>query len=106
MDFPQILDEADFSHNALRLHLNKLVERALIVREKAPSAGPGRPKFTYSMPHGLGRRASGTPTGSSEMIALPFRRLKRLCRFKRGGRCRETRDRCEARNCPQIQKGE
>lgn len=55
MDFPQILDEVGFSHNTLRLHLNNLVERGLIIREKMPMEGPGRPKFTYFTPHGSRR---------------------------------------------------
>ena len=102
MNFQQILYEVGFSHNTLRLHLNNLVERGLIIREKMPTEGPGRPKFTYSTLGGLGRRASSTQAGSSEMVTLPFRRLRRLCRFQRGGKCRETKELCEARICPQI----
>ena len=102
MNFQQILYEVGFSHNTLRLHLNNLVERGLIVREKMPTEGPGRPKFTYSTLGGLGRRASSTQAGSSETVTLPFRRLRRLCRFQRGGKCRETKELCEARICPKI----
>ena len=105
-DFHQLLEEVGFSHNTLRLHLNNLVERGLIIREKTPTAAPGRPKLTYSMSQGPRGGASGALTGSSEVVTLPFRRLRRLCRLQRGGRCRETKDPCEAENCPQIQKGE
>jgi hypothetical protein len=105
-DFHQILMEVDFSHNTLRLHLNNLVERGLIIREKTPTGGLGRPKFTYSVSQGPGSGASGAITGSSDVVTLPFRRLRRLCRFQRGGRCRETKGQCEALNCPQIQKNE
>jgi len=106
MDFQQILGEVGFSHNTLRLHLNNMVDRGLIVREKKPAEGPGRPKFTYSTPRRPGWRALSTQTGSSEMVTLPFRVIRRLCRSQRGGRCRETKEPCEAQNCPPIQKGE
>ena len=33
-DFHQLLEEMDFSHNILRLHLNALVDRGLIIKEK------------------------------------------------------------------------
>ena len=106
MDFQQILDEVGFSHNTLRLHLNNLVERGLIIRDKIPVEGPGRPKFMYSKPPRPRRQASGTLSYPAEVVTLTFKRLKRLCRLQRGGRCRETKDRCEAQNCPQIQKNE
>jgi DNA-binding Lrp family transcriptional regulator len=106
MDFQQILDEVGFSHSTLRLHLNNLMGRGLIVGEKMPSEGPGRPKFTYSTPRRPRRQTSDTQAGYSVMVTLPFNRLRRLCRFQRGGKCRETKDSCKALICPQIQKGE
>jgi len=105
-DFHQILELAGFSHNTLRLHLNNLVERGLITRDKMPVNGRGRPRFVYSTPRVLGRQALTTLSGSSEMVALPFGGLKRLCRFQRGGRCRKIKELCEALNCPQILKRE
>jgi len=105
-DFHRLLQEVDFSHNTLRLHLNNLVDSGLVIREKMPSEGPGRPVYTYSVSKGAGRGARGTLMGSSGVVALPFSRLRRLCRFQRGGRCRELKDLCEAGSCPQIRREE
>ena len=105
-DFHRLLEEVGFSHNTLRLHLNSLVEKGLAVREKMPVEGRGRPRFIYSMPHEGSRLASSTIAGSAEMVTLTFKGLRRLCRFQRGGRCRETKDQCEPIKCPQIMKKE
>jgi len=105
-DFHHLLGAVSFSHNTLRLHLNNLVERGLIIREKTPTEGPGRPKFNYSTLRGPKREAAGALTGSSEVVTLPFRRLRRLCRLQRGGKCREIKDQCQPQNCPQIMKKE
>jgi len=104
--FEQMLEEVGFSHNTLRLHLDALMERGLITREKMASKGRGRPGFTYSTPRRGARPSSGALTDPGEVVTISFRGLRRLCRSQRGGRCRENRDRCEAENCPQIQKGE
>ena len=105
-DFHQLLEEKGFSHNTLMLHLNTMADQGSIIREKTPMKGPGRPKFTYSMPRGLGCLASSIPSGSAELVTLTFKGLMRLCRFQRGGRCRKIKGLCEAQNCPQIQKNE
>jgi len=100
-DFTQILDTASFSHNTLRLHLNSMVEKGLIIREKSPSKRRGRPVYLYRISAGA---LASTPGDPGRVVALNFSDLKRLCRFQRGGRCRETRARCDPGYCPQIGK--
>jgi len=99
--FQQILDEIGFSHNTLRLHLNYMVDRDLVMREKAPSDRRGRPVYLYRASVEALASASGVP---GEVVVLRSSELKRICRFHRGGRCRETRDRCEPNSCPKIRK--
>jgi predicted ArsR family transcriptional regulator len=102
-NFTQILDTVFFSHNTLRLHLNSMVEKGLIIREKSPSKCRGRPSYLYRASAEALASASGAPGG---VVTLNFSDLKRLCRYQRGGRCRETRDRCKLESCPQIMKGD
>jgi predicted ArsR family transcriptional regulator len=45
--FTQLLNGTGVSHNTLRLHLANLVGQGLVIREKTPAAGLGRPKFAY-----------------------------------------------------------
>ena len=105
-DFPQLLKEVDFSHNTLRLHLRLLVDQGLIVKEKTPSKGLGRPRFTYSLPSRLGRKRFFAISEPFAVVSIAFSRLKHLCRFEKGGYCKKVRKRCEAQNCPQILKNE
>ena len=36
-----------FSHNTLQQHLKRLVEKGLVLKEKDPASGFGRPRFVY-----------------------------------------------------------
>ena len=101
----QLLDEVGFSHNTLKLHLKRLLSDGLLVREKIPSDGLGRPSFAYSVSPKLTKQVSAALSDPSmELVHLSFSRLKHLCRFEKGGYCKEARSDCNARNCPQIPK--
>jgi len=105
--FQQLLNEVDFFHNNLRLHLCRLVDQGLILKKKTPSKGLGRPRLTYSLPPKLHRQASRLLLGPfDEIVVLPFQKFKHLCRFEKGGYYKRIRTRCNAQNCPQIPKGE
>jgi len=91
-DFNQLLREVDFSHNTLRLHLRHLVDQGFVVEEKTPSKGRGRPRFTYSVPPKLRRQALRLLSDPfSEIVALPFHKLRHLCRFEKGGYCKKIK---------------
>jgi len=104
-DFGQILGIVDFSHNTLRLHLGHLVEMDLIVKEKTPSKGHGRPKFMYSIPSKVRRQLPHLLSEDYvEIIHLTFDRLQSICKYEKGGYCKKIKGRCEAQSCPQILK--
>ena len=48
--FATLLSEVRFSHNTLQQHLERLAAKGLVVREKFPATGFGRPKFAYHVP--------------------------------------------------------
>jgi predicted ArsR family transcriptional regulator len=103
--FTQFLDEVGFSHNTLRLYLERLAAQSFVVKEKTLSNGLGRPKFAYHIPPKVRQQVSASLLDPSiETVALSFSRLKHLCRFGKGGYCKEIKKRCEAQNCPQIPK--
>ena len=102
--FQQILEKVNFSHNTLRLHLDKLVDQRLITREKVTRETRGRPTYVYSV-SSAGRRASMMlRSGVDEVVVLPFSGLSQVCRFEKGGFCKKMRVDCEARICPLIGK--
>jgi predicted transcriptional regulator len=48
MRFEELLSKVGYSHNTLRLHLNKLTDEGVILKSKLPSEGHGGPSFMYS----------------------------------------------------------
>ena len=103
--FDQILKRVQFSHNTLRQHLTKLKNQGMILQSEKPRSGPGRPILTYSLPPNMKRRVSLTLEDPYvSIVSMTFQKLKHVCRFEKGGFCKETRRNCEARICPQILK--
>jgi len=103
--FTQLLTEVGFSHNTLKLHLKRLLTQGLVVREKTLPSGLGRPRFVYLVPTRVRQQVSSALSDPSmEIVTLSFSRLKHLCRFEKGGYCKQVGKNCEAENCPQIPK--
>ena len=103
--FAQLLDEVGFSRNTLKLRLKRLVAQSLVMKEKTVSNGRGRPKFTYFLSPRARRQVSAALSDPSiTIVALPFSRIRHLCRFEKGGYCKQVRSNCNAGNCPQIPK--
>jgi len=105
--FHRLLGEVGFSHNTLRCHLKHLEAEGLVVREKKPLKGRGRPRFAYSLPPRLRRYASPIFSDPSvEAVTITFNKLKHACRFEKGGWCKKARTTCRVQNCPlTLKKG-
>ena len=103
--FTALLGEVGFSHNTLRQHPERLMSQGLIVREKAASKSFGRPRFAYHVPSRTVKQVIvALQDPNVELAALPFSRLRHVCRFEKGGYCTETRTNCAPQICPQIRK--
>jgi predicted ArsR family transcriptional regulator len=102
--FSALLSEVGFSHNTLQQHLVRLMAQGLIVREKAIANSFGRPKFAYHVPSRTTKHSLALQDPQVELVALPFSRLRHVCRFEKGGYCNETRRECVPQICPQIRK--
>ncbi len=101
--FAQLLDEVGFSRNTLKLRLKRLTAESRVVKEKTVSNRRGRPKYTYSVPSGVWRQVSATLQDPPiTIVTLPFSRMRHMCRFEKGGYCKQLRNKCGPRNCPQI----
>ena len=101
--FAQLLVEVGFSRNTLKLHLKRLTAQSLVVKEKTLSNERGRPKYAYFLSHRVKQQVSAALSDSSiTIVAIPFSRLRHLCRFKKGGYCKQVRKNCNPGNCPQI----
>ena len=103
--FTTLLGEVGFSHNTLQQHLDRLVAQGLVIKEKMASNSLGRPKFIYRVPSGTVKQvAAAVQDPRVELVAVPFSRLRHVCRFEKGGYCKEARKSCEPQNCPQTRK--
>jgi DNA-binding Lrp family transcriptional regulator len=101
----QLLGEVDFSRNTMKLHLKRLLSQGLVVKEKMPLNRKGRPKFAYSTPLRIRQQVSAALSDPRiTIISLPFSRLRHLCRFEKGGYCKQARKNCSPENCPQLPK--
>jgi predicted ArsR family transcriptional regulator len=103
--FATLLGEVGFSHNTLQQHLDRLVARGIVVKEKMASNSLGRPKFAYHVPSTATKQVTAALQNPYEtLVTLQFTRLRHLCRFEKGGYCKEAKKSCGPQNCPQIRK--
>jgi len=103
--FTTLLGEVGFSHNTLQQHLERLTAKGLVVREKVVANGFGRPKFAYHIASKTAKQVTAALEDPTvELVAIPFNRLKHVCRFEKGGYCKETKRDCSSQICPQIRK--
>jgi len=103
--FTTLLSEMGFSHNTLRQHLERLAAQGFVVREKATSNSLGRPKFAYHVPSRTTKQVTvALQDPNVELVTLPFSRFRHVCRFEKGGYCKEAKKSCGPQNCPQILK--
>ena len=103
--FTEIQSQVTFSHNTLQQHLTRLVQKGLVIKEKHPEKGLGRPKYAYCVPSKTTKQVAGALEDPSvELVAMPFSRVRHICRFEKGGWCKEKKAQCSSQICPQIRK--
>ncbi len=103
--FTMLLGEVGFSHNTLQQHLERLMAQGLIVREKVDANSLGRPKFAYHVPSRTTKQVTATLQDPNvELVTLSFSHLRHVCRFEKGGYCKETKRDCAPQICPQTRK--
>ena len=104
-DFTTLLNEVGFSHNTLQQHLNRLTAKGLVSREKPATNNLGRPKFAYCVPYRTVKQVNtALEDPQVELVTIGFSHLRHVCRFEKGGYCKETRKDCAPQICPQIRK--
>jgi hypothetical protein len=77
----------------------------IIVKAETAKNSPGRPSFTYALPPNIRQRVDLVVTEpQTTIVSLAFQKLRHLCRFEKGGYCKQAKKRCEAQSGPQIKK--
>ena len=92
--FTAILDEVGFSHNTLQQNLKLLVEKGIVLKERDPASGFGRPRFIYHVqPRAARQVAAALEDPGLDLVTMPFSRLRHVCKFEKGGYCKEKSER-------------
>ena len=103
--FTTLRGQVGFSYNTLQQYLRRLMVEGLVLREKVAANGFGRPKFAYHIPSRTTKHViSVLEDPHVELVAIPFSRIRHVCRFEKGGYCKETKRDCAPQICPQIKK--
>jgi len=103
--FTELQSRVGFSHNTLQQHLKQPVERSLVLKEKDPASGFGRLRFAYHIPSKTTKQvAAALEDPGVDLMTVPFSRVKHICRFEKGGYCKEEKASCSPQICPQIRK--
>jgi len=87
-----LVSESGLARQTVHSHLKHLVEAGLVSRE-IKGLGRGRPTVLYSL-------SGRVVEPGASVVSLAFQRLRKACRFEKGGWCKEVRNRCSAENCP------
>jgi len=96
----ELVRDSGFARSTVIVHLERLGSEGLVLKEKKPSKGRGRPEFQYRPADAPQPKATPQPS----VVVLEFSRLKKACRYEKGGYCKLARDRCVTQNCRLIIK--
>ncbi|MGB9854189.1 MAG: hypothetical protein ACPLRY_05215 [Candidatus Bathyarchaeales archaeon] len=101
---PATLDElvrnTGFARSTVIIHLERLMSDGLVLREKKPCEGRGRPKFLYR----LADVQASKPSIQPSIVIIEFSKLKKACKYEKGGYCKLAKNACTNQNCRLIIK--
>jgi len=94
----QLIEGTGFSRATIFNHLPHL--GSAVSRELVRAKRRGRPSLIYKLVKAhLNLEAQSKPLG---MVSISFPKLKHVCRFEKGGFCKEQRKACTSGTCPLI----
>ena len=96
----ELVGDSGFARSTVIIHLERLSSEGLVLKEKRPSKGRGRPEFLYHPADTSHSKMAPQPS----VVMLEFSKLKKACRYEKGGYCKPARDTCATPNCPLLIK--
>ncbi|MCJ7635264.1 hypothetical protein MUP77_23105 [Candidatus Bathyarchaeota archaeon] len=91
----QLVRDAGFARSTVVVHVERLGTGGLVLKEKKLSESRGRPEFLYRPADTPQPKAAPQPS----VIVMEFSKLKKACRYEKGGYCKIARDACAPQNC-------
>jgi predicted transcriptional regulator len=92
----ELVRDSGFARSTVIIHLERLGTEGLVLKEKKSGKGRGRPEFLYRPADIPQPKTAPQPS----VVALEFSKLKKACRYEKGGYCKLARDKCIIQNCP------
>jgi predicted transcriptional regulator len=76
-----LVKDSGFARSTVIIHLERLGSEKLVLKEKKPSKGRGRPELLYGPAETSQPKAVPQPN----VIVMEFSKLKKACRYEKGG---------------------
>lgn len=89
-----LVRDSGFARSTVIIHLERLGSGGLVREEKKPGKGRGRPEFQCRPADAPQPKATPQPS----VVVLEFSKLKKACRYEKGGYCKLARDGCVTQN--------
>ena len=87
----QLIDGPGFTRQTVYSRLNHLITAGIVSKKPV---GCGRPAIPYSLSKNL------VGVELSDVASLTFQMLRHVCRFEKGGWCKEAKGMCTSENYP------
>lgn len=91
----ELVEATGFARSTVVIHLERLCSERLVLREKKPSERRGRPNFLYRLADIQTFKASVQPS----VVLIEFSKLRKACKYEKGGYCKLVKDACLPQNC-------
>ena len=96
----ELVGATGFARSTVIIHLERLCSESIVLGEKKPSERRGRPKFLYRLAETQASKVIPQPG----IVAIEFFKLKRICKYEKGGYCKLAKNTCTNQNCRLIIK--
>jgi len=94
-----LVRDAGFARSTVIIHLERLMSEGLVLRDKKPCEGRGRPKFLYRLIN-----EASKPSIQPSIVLIEFSKLRKICKYEKGGYRKLAKNACTNQNCRLIIK--
>jgi len=94
-----LVRDTGFARSTVIIHIERLMSEGLVLREKKPREGRGRPKFLYRLVN-----EASKPSIQPSIVLMEFSKLRKICKYEKGGYCKLAKNTCTNQNCRLIIK--
>jgi predicted transcriptional regulator len=94
-----LVRDTGFARSTVIFHIERLISEGLVLREKKLREGRGRPKFLYRLVN-----EASKPSIQPSIVLRGFSKLRKICKYEKGGYCKLAKNTCTNQNYRLIMK--